>query len=236
MADPLIPITTVAYKTYVKEALVEALTSVFAVHPDTTTLRGLGVSAEMPIDRAEYPAIVIRFFERSLRNIGIAHEEWIEKENAVGVYYRHRHLMYSGDIEFAIYALSSYDRDILSDALAQVLTMGDIEAYTQSFLNRIYSPNVNVEPTSIDHFVNLNTDQITPFGETTQIAPWMPEDVLVYQTSYRIGIMGELYSKVPTVDPAIGVIEHVNQYPYDPQAGDPVPVPEPGNPNPWVEG
>lgn len=236
MADPLIPVTTVRYKTYVKEALTEALSSVFQGHPDTTTMRGLKVTGELPQDQAAFPSIVVRFYERTIRNIGVGHEEWIEKDGTVGVYYRVKHVMYKGDIEFAIYALSSYDRDLISDALQQALMMGDIELYTQGFLTRIYGPNTFQEPTALEHFINLNTDEVQGFGETQQLAPWMPEDVLVYHTSYRIGIMGELYSRIPADEVAHGVIEGVNVYPYDPWVGEPVPEPEPDNPNPWVGG
>lgn len=232
MADPLIPIQTVRYKTYVKEALVEALSSVFGIHPDGTTLKNTKVTVDLPIDRASFPAIVVRFYERSLKNAGVAHIELLETEDSSGVYYKYKHYLYNGDIEFAVYALSSLDRDLVSDGLVEILAMGDLEPYAQSFLMRIYSPEPTVEPYSVEHYINLNTDEIQGFGETQQIAPWMPEDVLVYQTAYRISIMGEFYSRVPT-DTPLGVIENVPLYPYMPAAGETPPDPDPTEPNPW---
>lgn len=235
MADPLIPIKTIRYKTYVKEALVEALTSVFNIHPDTITLEGLKVTTDLPTDRQEYPAIVVRFYERSLKNMGVGHQEYLNLDGSTA-YRRYKHVIYKGDIEFAVYALTSYDRDIVSDALNQILMMADVATYTQGFLNRIYGPNPGVEPESAEHYINLNTDEVQGFGETQQIAPWMPEDVLVYQVSYRIAIMGELYSPVPTDPGTWGLVEGVNVYPYNPTLGEAVPDPEPDNPNPWVGG
>jgi hypothetical protein len=236
MPDPLIPIPTLRYKTYVLEALTEALSSVFANHPDTTTMRGLKVTGDLPQDQAEFPSVVVRFYERSLRNIGVGHEEWIEKPGTAGIYYRVKHLMYKGDIEFAIYALSSYDRDLISDALQQALMMADIEGYTQSFLTRIYGPNIFQKPTALEHFINLNTDEVQGFGQTQQLAPWLVEDVMVYQASYRIGIMGELYSRIPADSAPTGTISGVNVFPYNPWINEPVPEPEPTNPNPWISG
>jgi hypothetical protein len=37
----------------------------------------------------------------------------------LGAFQKHKHMLYQGDIEFAIYALSSYDRDLISDAIVQ---------------------------------------------------------------------------------------------------------------------
>lgn len=224
MAEPRIPIQTIQYKTYVKTTLVEALWSVFAAHPDTI-LRKTKVTIDFPMDEAAYPAIVVRFYEREIKNAGIAHSEWVEQDNAPRTYVEYKHFLYNGSIEFAVYALSSYDRDIISDSLVQTLTMGDMESYTTPFLTRIYEPGVIAEPVSANHFININTDQIQGFGETQQIAPWLPEDVMVYQTSYRVGISGEFLSRTPpTVNP-VGLVERVEQYPYSEAAGESVPDP-----------
>lgn len=235
MTDPLIPLSTIGYKTYVKKALVESLRAVFANHPDDVTVRNATVGIDFPMTEADYPSIVIRFYERKLRNAGIAHREWLSPDDGGTGYHPFKHILYNGDIEFAIYALSSMDRDIMTDALVQTLMMADIESYTQAFLDRIYAANPNVDPYSREHYINLNTDEVQGFGEQQQIAPWMPEDVLVYQTSYRLGIFGEFYSLAPSSE-SYGVVEAVETYPYMPVAGEPVPDPDPENPTPWVEG
>lgn len=220
-----IPIHTIKYKTYVKEALVEALREVFADHPDEI-LRTTNVNIDFPLTEAEYPAIIIRFYERDIHNAGVGHYEFFEDENNPGRWIRYKHYLYNGDIEFAIYGLSSLDRDLLADSIVQTLAMGDLSDYTNKFLTRIYSPDATAEPTSVDHAINLNTDQIQGFGETQMLAPWQPEDVMVYQTSYRVGIHGEIYSLTPETDAAnYGLIERVDQFPYNPDAGEVVPDP-----------
>lgn len=139
-------------------------------------------------------------------------------------YVRYKHYLYQGDIEFAVYTLSSYDRDLISDSLVQTIGMGDLEVYSDLFLERIYDADTTIYPYALEHFITINTDVIQGFGETQQIAPWSPEDVMVYQTSYRVGIHGEFYSRTP-VD-SFTKVQRVEQYPYYPPDGEPVPDPD----------
>lgn len=141
-----------------------------------------------------------------------------------------RHYLYNGDIEFAVFALSSLDRDLISDTLVQTLAMPDMTAYTNNFFTRIYYPPALTPGNSGDYepgeynYVNLNTDSIAGFGETQTPQPWLSEDQLVYQTSYRVGIYGEFYSLPPiNTVPAYDLISAVNFYPYDKAAGESVP-------------
>lgn len=145
---------------------------------------------------------------------------------------RFKHLIYSGDIELAIYALSTYDRDLIADSLVEILAMADLEPWTNQLLQRIYNPDAIVKPTSIEHFVNLNTDKLGPFGESKQQVPWDAEDEMIYNVSYRVGVMGELYSRVPST-PVFGFVRQVDLYPYLGDLGEPVPNPNPQDPQPW---
>ena len=231
MPEPLIPIETIKYKTYVKEALVEGLRLVFEDHPDLI-LRRTKVDIDFPHDEADYPAVVIRFYERSISNAGVGHYEWIEDTNLAGNYIKYKHYLYQGDIEFAIYALSSLDRDLVGDSIVQTLSMGDLETYTNQLFARIYRADSVAEPTSVDHMINLNTDQISGFGETQTMPPWGPEDTLLYQTSYRLNIHGEFYSRTPE-EVRYGVVEEVETYPYMPAAGETLPDPDPDDPAEW---
>lgn len=227
---------TVQYKTHVKTTMVEAMAAVFANHPDTILRTKVAVSTALPTTEAEYPAVLVRFYERYLRNMGIGHHEWLpvmdDNGLSTGQVVRFKHYMYSGDVEFAIYALSSFDRDLVADAVVQVLTMGDMEAYSTPFYDRIYTGDYVAHPGAEDHFITLSSDTVSGYGESEMIAPWMPEDVLVYQTSYRIPIQGEFYSRTPDIGP-VGLVSAVPLYPYAPVEGETPPDPEPTNPNPW---
>lgn len=268
----VLPERTVPYKTYIKRAIVDSLRQVFEDHPDTK-LRRTKVSIDYPTSELAYPSVVVRFFERSVRNAGIGHVEYKytqsgsyimvvknnglvikveaidddelttrpEEERALGYdvkvfdqysqVTKFRHYLYDGDIEFAVFALSSLDRDLISDTLVQTLAMPDMASYTNKFFNRIYFPpdltpseSGDYEPSHYN-YVNLNTDQISGFGETHTPQPWLSEDQLVYQTSYRVGIYGEFYSLPPIVDEGVfGLISAVNVLPYDGAVGEAQPA------------
>jgi hypothetical protein len=107
------PQKTIQYKTFVKNTMVLALQDVFRNHPDKL-LQDTKVSIEYPRTRAEYPVVIVRFFERDISNAGVGHKEWI-KDDDTGQTFKFEHSFYNGDIEFAIYGLSSYDRDLIAD-------------------------------------------------------------------------------------------------------------------------
>lgn len=216
----MLPEQTIRYKTSIKYALVEALRSVFSNHPDTL-LRRTKVSIDYPTTENMYPTVIVRFYEREIRNAGIGHVEYLARtENGLetAIKDKFKHYLYNGDIEFAVFALSSRDRDLIADTIVQTLGMAEMATYTNNFIARLYFPPEDT--TDIDeyryNFVNLNTDLISGFGETQTQQPWLSEDQLQYQTSYRVGIYGEFYSLPPLADvnTGIGIIERVDLFPY----------------------
>jgi hypothetical protein len=217
---PLLPEETIPYKTWVKTSIVEALKPVFANHPDEK-IRGTKVSIDYPTSRAHYPAVIVRFFEQQIQNAGVGHVEYILINDSDPYRVKFRHFLYKGSIEFAIFGLSSLDRDLISDTIVQTIAMSDMASYTRNFWDRIYFPDTSVK--SDWNYVNLNTDELMPMGEQQTPQPWLSEDQLVYQTGYRVGIYGEFYNLPPTVLPAGGVIEKVTVYPYYPP-DDPLPT------------
>ena len=249
---------TIRYRTYIKETIVEALRAVFQNHPDPL-LRGVKISPELPMDRSSYPAIIVRYFNRSLRNAGIGHHEWMlatPEGYEPKLFQKFRHFMYNGDIELKVLAMSSKDRDFLADAVVQAVGMSETETYTKAFLNRIYNANPETEEQSKYHFINLATDEFSELGDQEGPAPWMEEDLLVYSATFRIPIFGEFYSRLLTDQTAYGFVTAVEIYPWipdipaptdpatgganpdpagwniDPTTGEPNPNPE--DPSPWL--
>lgn len=209
----ILPQKTIHYKTYLKRAIVEALKPVFAAHPDSK-LRGTKITIDYPTTQNAYPAIVIRYIERKIENAGVGHLEMLYtdltgEDSTVKAPFKH--YLYKGDIEFAIYALSTLDRDLISDALVQTLGMAELVGYTNNFLTRIYNDQTELGKYN---WVNVNTDQIKPVGESQTPQPWLSEDQLVYQTGYRSDAFGEFYSIPPSDIPTNGVVTAVDFYPY----------------------
>jgi hypothetical protein len=225
MTEPRKKVQTLRYKTYVKEAIVEGLRAVFATHPDAILREKTKVNVDFSFEKTEFPAVIVRFYERSIVNAGIGHFELLEDPNNPGAFQKHKHMLYQGDIEFAIYALSSYDRDLISDAIVQIIMMADLEPYSELFYDRIYNQDPAQDAQSLLHFLNINSDQVAGFGETQQPAPWQPEDVYMYQSAYRVGIHGEFYSRVIPYQ-SFGLVEKVEMYPYMPAADETEPNPD----------
>lgn len=322
------PQKTTPYKTFVKNTIVGALGDVFKNHRDPD-LQRTRVTLEYPRTKEDYPAVVIRFFERDIFNAGIGHQEYVREDGetrgsddlqlqvpgggvqltwsdvpsafryhiyrrdtlgnnrvfvttktqfadygsgkgsdgrarntsttgalvpaptatltpqgnlpagtyfyrvsavAPGRVWKFKHYMYTGDFEFAIYALSNYDRDLISDSIVQTLGMGSLEAYTQRFFDRLYpNPETDAFPAADLHFLNLNTDRMQGFGETEQPVKWGQEDSLLYMSSYRVGAMGEFYNLPPDFPWAL--VSQVTEYPY---IGGIEPIPE-GDPDDTTE-
>lgn len=70
-----LPERTISYKTYIKRTMRESLDAVFKNHPDEY-LKNVKVTIDYPRDQTDYPAVVIKFFERKIYNSGIGHEEY----------------------------------------------------------------------------------------------------------------------------------------------------------------
>jgi hypothetical protein len=153
-----LPQRSIQYKTFVKATLKAAMEDAFKNHPDQE-LQRTKVTVEYPRTRAGYPVVIVRFFERDISNAGVGHQEWLT--NDAGQTFKFEHSFYQGDIEFAIYALSSYDRDLIADTVTQILRFGDLEGWTNRFLTQVYLD----DPTAHNNVVvmSLNTDTIQGF-------------------------------------------------------------------------
>jgi hypothetical protein len=203
---------TVRYKTYLLEALVEALQAPFASHPDPL-LQSVKVTGEYPSTREQLPSIVVKFYEQRVPNAGIGHRELIRKADNNLQYMAHR--IYKGQAQFMVYALSSLDRAIIMDALIQIITMAAFENYSNTFLARIYSPPEQYDPAASEHWITLNTDDPVPIGGNEGPAPWQPEDLpMLYMDGYRVGILGEFYSR--ETDKNLGIVDEITLYPFLP--------------------
>lgn len=203
---------TLQYKTFLKRAIAEALQNAFKNHPDPALAKSK-IGIEYATDRTDFPSIVVKFYERNIRNAGVGHEEWGPSPSNPDRFIKYFHRIYHGDIEFEILALSSLDRDKMVDALIEVL-MGEVSPEGETFLERLYF-QIGKTPYSNWHFIALNTDEITGQGEREENAPWLVEDVLMYTVAYRMGVLGEFYSMTPREHGGTGLVSEVDVYPWD---------------------
>lgn len=208
-----LPQGTLQYKTFIKRTISEALQNAFARYADKM-LSEVKAGPGYTTDRADFPSIVVKFYEKTLKNAGIGHVEWGKDEVIKGNFIEYHHTMYTGDVSLEVYGLSSPDRDKVADALVEIISMGTVGVEGKTFQERIYD-TIGTTPYSDWHFITVNTDLVSGFGEQEKIAPWMPEDVFVYMCEYRIPIMGEFYSITPKEEPgSTGLVSEVDIYPY----------------------
>lgn len=221
---------TLRYTTFLKRALRNALIASFQNHPDPSVQ-----SARVALDYGKkdfvLPAVIIKFVGKDLPNAGVGHYEWFPNPNGDGTFVKYQHRLYHGDAEFDIYGEATTDRDLLADALIEVLSMDEVSTPGLNFINLFYN-ELYQTPFGEWHFPTLNLDNIEPSGESATMAPWQPEDVLVYLTSYRVPVMGEFYSYTPPEPLSYGPISEVDVYEWpvdqDGNAMDPTrPAPPP---------
>lgn len=126
----------------------------------------------------------------------------------------YHHSIYHGDIALEVYALNAPDRDKVADALLETVQMGVVGAEGKSFQERIYD-TIGLSPYSNWHFITVNTDLLSGYGEREEMPPWGPEDVLLYRCEYRVPIIGEFYSITPKQGAGtLNLVKRVKLYPW----------------------
>lgn len=281
---------TLQYKTFVKRTMVEALQNAFGLYEDST-LAKVKAAIDYSNDRADFPAVIVKFYERTIQNAGVGHVEWGPDEGelilsgqgtlvagsgeitglettediypgvtavkGIGIpprsfvlrvlssssilinklayetgqfelhfqgavnlntkFIEYHHSIYHGDIAFEVYGMSSVDRDKTADALVEIVQMGSVGLEGLNFQERIYH-TIGLTPYSNWHFITVNTDLLSGYGEREEAPPWGPEDALLYRVEYRIPVIGEFYSITPKTTPGkLGLIKEVDLYPWSPQ-------------------
>ena len=195
------------YKTLVKRTIVRALKAAFTERFEEAQFKNLRITPDFPMSKQDYPAIMIRYSGSSITNAGVGHEELFHDEaNNLRVWY-HRH--FAGEIEFVCMAQSPLDRDVLVDAMTEILAFGWLDDIRSEFFDEIYG---TVEDGSsfitMLNQLTLNTDVITPGGDSAGPAPWEPEDTLIYQDSLSVEASGGFYNGLPAApDGWIGEIK-----------------------------
>lgn len=180
------PEPAVQYKRLVKRTAVGALRTIFSPEYPDPQLKDLFISTTNPIKREDFPAIIIRFNENIVRNAGVGHEEVVENADQLDQVVRH--FYFEGSIQFLLYALSPLDLDILSDSLIELLAFGRLDQLMNKFFSKIYD--------DIDdgYQFAIASDSINGGSEMQSSLDWLPEDILLYQSSYTVRCFGGFYS------------------------------------------
>jgi hypothetical protein len=213
---------TLQYSLFLKRAIVEALQAGFAGYtgndPASKTIAQARVAVDFDERRWALPGVIVKFNDSNVNNIGLGHQEWLDSpqdndpDNPT-LFIKYYQRLYNGEVVFDVWGQSSVDRDIVRDALIEILGMADVTDEGNDFLNRFYNDQSNT-PYGVWNYPVLITNIINGLGESTELAPWQPEDTLVYKVSYSIPIIGEFYSKTPVLPSGTGFVQEVDVYPW----------------------
>lgn len=184
-----------SHRRLVLRTMVAALQSVFGQSYDRDPqFVGLKITSEFPLVEVDYPCVTIEYEPQRVANAGVGHEEWFVDNDIVLRKWHHRR--FEGEVTFNIFGLSSFDRDILSDAVMEVMSFGRLDPNLLPFFTTLYGdPNAPVSPQFSQ--LMLNIDEISFGGDSATIAPWAPEDKMIYSSSLSTEIHGGFYNVLP---------------------------------------
>ncbi len=173
-------------KTAVMISLKEAVTG-SSLDLDTD----ISVDMEYPQEVAAFPAIWVQFSITKLQRAGLSHE--VMTKSAEGNWEPVQEWIFEGRITITIAALTSLERDRISDRIISLLAFArppmlvltdptkDTKQYRSLLTSLAENPYVSL---------TLNTDSMIPGGQTVTQAPYDPENLLVYEDNYSMDMVG----------------------------------------------
>lgn len=169
------------YKMEIKRAVVTAFQAVFndetryyPGYKSSELLTKSHITIEYPQRPEQYPSLIIGFQERELKNAGIAHIDDYEQ-------YVAQKWLFQGMITVEIFALTSMDRDFISDSVVNMLSFGRV-------LGKPFRRMIE-EEARVD--LQLSVGSLTPTAEETMSGvSWGLTDQRIYTVGYSFGCLG----------------------------------------------
>jgi hypothetical protein len=172
----------------VKKAVVKALKNTFTTenYPDPI-LQNMSVSMEYPTEVENYPGVWVGFSFKDMQSIGIGNPVFTDPGPPQR---RYQLWMFGGTVTMTIVALTSKERDAISDKIIQMYAFHRLNDATNTFVKYLKDyPYI---------YMNVNNDILRTEGESTTVgAPWQ-QDVLVYENSIAFDLVGQFASQLPT--------------------------------------
>lgn len=175
----------------VKRAVIIALRDALLRSNITVDGDPVYVDLEYPMKKEQYPGVWVQFSFTKLNRAGISHEVWTQDDK--GEWTPIQEWMFNGRVTLTIVALRSRERDRIADTIINMLAFArspelvitkpnaDTKQYRQLLTALTENPYVSMA---------LNTDIITPGGQTASMdVPWQ-NDVLAYEDNYSFDIIG----------------------------------------------
>lgn len=216
--EKLFPDQSIPYPSFLYATLIDGLRRSYVQHPDPA-IKKTQIIYEYTTDKVTYPLIIVRYYGRDIRNSGVGNKDQLMVEGQLQAF---EHYYYEGDIEFEIQAMDPLSRDRMTGSLVTLIASGSLGSWMGKFFDRVYGDLASVYPYRDYNFININSDELTPFGNVTVPAPWNAENELLFKTTLRTNVLGE-FTSLPNLWPLDNAIEKILLYPYSTVSGDPVP-------------
>lgn len=167
--------------TPVKKLMIQALKETFDNLYPNDKLMSMNISMEYPYKTEHYPGIWVRFSISTLQASGI--DPTIHTDDEIYAAWQ-----FEGTVSFTIIALSSKERDLISD--------GVIEAYAFAALMPTASPFYATINSSDLVNITLQSGVLSSAGQTETIGtPW-DDDKIAYEDRYSFQLVGQVRSRV----------------------------------------
>ena len=197
MSDSLLR-SPINYKMEVKRSVVRAFQSVFhdtskyyPGYKSSELLTKSHITIEYPQRPEQYPTLIIGFQEQELKNAGIGHLDNFSANTIAQKWF------FQGLITVEIFALTSMDRDFISDSVVNMLSYGRVMG--KPFRALIEGDSL------VDLQVSLGS--LIPVPEQTMSGvSWGLTDARIYTVGYNFGCIGGFNSESIYND----YVSHVN--------------------------
>lgn len=168
----------------VKTTIITALRTTFDSNFPDPQFRDLYISMEYPILENHYPGLWVKFSFTNVQAAGIG-SYFVDNSNSM-----FKRFIFEGRTTIQVFAMTSLERDKISDTLIYMFAFGDLNPNNSRFKKTISSSNyINM---------SINSDELIPGGQEENIgAPWQP-DAIVYNDSYSFSIVGQFASDINT--------------------------------------
>lgn len=157
----------------------DALSKESTIDFQRATLANVHTIIEYPLTAEGYPALIVGYRERATHNAGISH---VEEDSNLTL----ERWIFEGDLVLEIFALTSLERDYLSDNVVNLLAFGN-------FLGAVFEQNVDTATSLYD--VQANMKYLEPMAEEVMSgAAWGITDTRIYTCGYSFPIIGSFNS------------------------------------------
>ena len=146
---------------------------------EAATMANIKCTLEYPLTAEGYPAIIVGYKEKTVHNAGISH---VEDDGNLSI----ERWIFEGDVQIEVFALTSLERDYVSDNLVNLFAFG-------AFLGAVFEPNIDTETAFYD--VQANMKVLGTIQEDVMSgAAWGLTDSRIYHCGYTFPILGAFTS------------------------------------------